>query len=757
MKINPKATTNNLGGKGYQLQRLSKICTENCTVPPFFVVMFDNDSELKNEENQKEILTTFDKHGFDLVSVRSSATVEDGELASFAGIFESVLNVGKSNLISAIEQVLNCVKTERVKQYCELKGIDYKTVEMRIIVQKMVSAAVSGVIFTKTANNTQHIVVEACLGLGEALVGGKITPDNYLVNRATLNIAETTIGKQKTMLARNGQIDLPEQKGNTQKLTDTQIKEVAELSLHIEKSLNFKAADIEFAYANGKLYILQARAVTGLMDSGHDKFVELENSHEWKSLVTRHSTILDRDIYCKGITRASNIKYCGIDYFVSRKFSLKAVFHEMNEFTKSRGQFRLLIEQNPMLFKDISKKVYARCEKFLEFSKKYRGISMHTYTDKEIKTLFLSYTEFAAEMRCYLPMVAYLEGLLTILLQEEITKHPNVEMHNEWIQAQKDSYFVAEYKNMLRIGAEIQKAGLANINKPPAYIEKMIDEHIHTYEWFFTLHLTGQPMTREYTSGVLAEIIKFDCADRLVQIEKDFLQRNKNIEQVKSKGKELRRLIDILEEYAHLRTYRTDVINEGDFYMCSLLCEMATRLKLSYDEMNCLTVDEIVGGLDKKLDFQYLQIIIKKRQEYYTTFLVNDGEVYIFSGNEYAPSQIQYNTIQGQSALTGKVAHRGHVTGKAKIIWHAGEIDKMNKGDIIVATMTTPDMVVGILKCGGIISNEGGIASHVAQIAREFKIPCIMGTGNATVVLKDNDIVEIIAEGTEGIVNIIKQ
>jgi len=69
--------------------------------------------------------------------------------------------------------------------------------------------------------------------------------------------------------------------------------------------------------------------------------------------------------------------------------------------------------------------------------------------------------------------------------------------------------------------------------------------------------------------------------------------------------------------------------------------------------------------------------------------------------------------------------------------------------------MTTPDMIVGIMKCSGIITDEGGIASHAAQISREFKIPCIMGTGNATTILKDGDYVEILANDTDGTINVL--
>ena len=259
MKINPAITIDNLGGKGYQLQRLSSVCD----VPPFFVIKFDSYSEIKSKDIQRTIIAEFDRYKFGLVSVRSSATVEDGALASFAGIFESVLNVDRNDLVSAIEQVLNSIKNERVKQYCELKNIDFGRIEMRVVVQKMINADASGVCFTKTPNDTDNMTIEACFGLGEALVGGKVTPDNYIVNHKTQNIEKVSVGYQRTLLNQGGWVDVPFHQKNARKLTDDEIKALASVCLQIEKVLNFNAADIEWAFENGKLFILQAREVTG--------------------------------------------------------------------------------------------------------------------------------------------------------------------------------------------------------------------------------------------------------------------------------------------------------------------------------------------------------------------------------------------------------------------------------------------------------------------------------------------------------------
>ena len=179
-------------------------------------------------------------------------------------MFDSVLNVSKSELIRSIKEVANSVKGERVIEYCRLKGIDHNKVGMRVVVQKMVQAKVSGVCFTKTSDSKEQMIIEACFGLGEALVSGKVTPDNYIVDRKTLNIESVSIGFQKEMLRQNGYEEVPFHQRNAKKLTNIQIQELAKIALNIEKSLHFLVADIEWAFENNKLYILQARVYTGI-------------------------------------------------------------------------------------------------------------------------------------------------------------------------------------------------------------------------------------------------------------------------------------------------------------------------------------------------------------------------------------------------------------------------------------------------------------------------------------------------------------
>ncbi len=104
--------------------------------------------------------------------------------------------------------------------------------------------------------------------------------------------------------------------------------------------------------------------------------------------------------------------------------------------------------------------------------------------------------------------------------------------------------------------------------------------------------------------------------------------------------------------------------------------------------------------------------------------------------------------------ISGTVIVKGNVTGKVKLIFKQEDVEKVNKGDILVAPMTTPDHIIAMDKAGAFVTDEGGITCHAAIIAREFGKPCIVGTHNATKILKDNDLVFVNTE--KGIVEKIE-
>lgn len=269
MQIDPEPGLGNVGGKAHQLYKLDQFVN----VPPFFVVTFDDYREIDESQAREAILKECKKRDFNLVAVRSSASVEDSPKTSFAGMFETCLAVKPTQVSDAVIRVVNSMFGEKVSNYCESQGLDEEKIEMAVIVQSMIESRVSGVCFTQINSKEQNLIIEACYGLGEAVVSGKVTPDSYTVNRNNLSIVEESVGYQKYMYSLVTNKDksvscreVPFHKRNAKKLRKKDVRNIAKTCLDIEGRLSFGAVDIEWGYEKDVLYILQARPYTGLSD-----------------------------------------------------------------------------------------------------------------------------------------------------------------------------------------------------------------------------------------------------------------------------------------------------------------------------------------------------------------------------------------------------------------------------------------------------------------------------------------------------------
>jgi len=267
MQINPEPRLAEIGGKAYELHRLQRFCA----VPPFFVVVFDNEGEIDSISVQRAIREYSGSKGFELMAVRSSASLEDSVDASFAGVFESVLGVTSPDLIEATKRVVRSLHSERVTSYIEAKGIDPHGLRMAVIVQRLIHSRISGVCLTRFRNAGRAMLVEGCLGLGETLVSGTSAPDRYFIDRQTLQITMESFGYQMTALlapqddARHViNVEIPFHKRGARKLTRGEVLRVAETCLRVEERLSFAAADVEWAFEGGQLFVLQARPFSGL-------------------------------------------------------------------------------------------------------------------------------------------------------------------------------------------------------------------------------------------------------------------------------------------------------------------------------------------------------------------------------------------------------------------------------------------------------------------------------------------------------------
>ena len=254
---------NEVGGKAAGLGELIKA---KIPVPEGFVIT-TNVSSNEIKDKQKEIYEAFDKLSCKFVSVRSSATKEDSTTDSFAGQFETYLNVKKENIIKSIIECINSINSPKIKAYCEEKKIDKSKIKMAVIIQKMVDSEVAGVSFTihPVSKDKTKILIEAGLGLGEVVVSGMINPDDYIIDKETLRILNISIGDQEKMLIRKEdkteEIHLDYSRALQQKLPTKFIIEIAKMSKKIEDYFK-KPMDIEWAIEKDRIYFMQARPIT---------------------------------------------------------------------------------------------------------------------------------------------------------------------------------------------------------------------------------------------------------------------------------------------------------------------------------------------------------------------------------------------------------------------------------------------------------------------------------------------------------------
>ena len=224
------------------------------------------------------------KTGF--VAVRSSATAEDLPDASFAGQQETYLNVkDEDDLFDKIRKCWSSLFTARAIAYREKQGYSHSDVKLAVVVQRMVNSEFSGIMFTKNPNNgANEIIIEAGYGLGEALVGGEVTPDTYIIDKQKMKISKKIVSTQTWKYVRGPEggvvkENIPGDMIKSQKIPDDRIIEIAMIGHHIEIHYE-KPMDMEWCVEGGKAYIVQARPITVTGDAATNESVGTPTSSD---------------------------------------------------------------------------------------------------------------------------------------------------------------------------------------------------------------------------------------------------------------------------------------------------------------------------------------------------------------------------------------------------------------------------------------------------------------------------------------------
>ncbi|WP_049911181.1 phosphoenolpyruvate synthase [Halorubrum coriense] len=228
------------------------------------------------EPVREEILSQYRAMGEDgaeaFVAVRSSATAEDLPDSSFAGQQETFLNVREEDLLRRVKECWASLFTQRAIYYRQQRGFPHEDVDIAVVVQRMVDAEKSGVMFTShPSTGAPQVTIEAAWGLGEAVVSGTVSPDNYVYDRGRAEVDEVTVADKKVEMVKDAetgetvQLDVGEDRRTERVLSDAEIGDLVALGERVEDHYG-TPQDVEWAIYDGEIYMLQSRPITTIRE-----------------------------------------------------------------------------------------------------------------------------------------------------------------------------------------------------------------------------------------------------------------------------------------------------------------------------------------------------------------------------------------------------------------------------------------------------------------------------------------------------------
>jgi phosphohistidine swiveling domain-containing protein len=463
------------------------------------------------------------------------------------------------------------------------------------------------------------------------------------------------------------------------------------------------------------------------------------------------------------------------DFYYGEKDSLRFTMHlfskieknpkfgdEINEGIKKRSD--ALVKQTEKFWgKDLSKESNRQLWGYLEESNKihrwlYEYGWLSNATDM-FHPLFTNKLREYLESRCRNEEEVSSHFItLTAPEEETVAMQETRSFLNIAMKIQNDEY----HRKLFSKGKDLRKGCRGEI-------KRLIKEHWRKFVHLkFMYHGTTESMAAEpyyerfaiYFNGIsiLPDVLPedLDPSGEIAKIESDF---KSNIDKKEKLFKKLkidsyyRHLFHIFSEFMVTKWYRRNAQILTFYHLDPVFREIGKRNKLKPNEVRFMLPEEIKEML---LNGPVDKAEIKRRTEFCVLY-TELGKEYICTGEEAKKLEnlIKVKIHGDVSELKGQCACLGHAIGKVKIIQGAKDMHKMQTGDILVAYATDPDVVPAMKKAAAIVTEQGGVTCHAAIVAREMKIPCVIGTKIATKVLRDGDLVEVNAD--LGIVKVIKR
>ena len=332
------------------------------------------------------------------VAVRSSATAEDSASAAWAGQLESYLNTTEENLLENVKKCWASLFTPRAIFYRFEKDLHKQKISVAVVIQKMIESEKSGIAFSVHPVTQDHnqLIIEAGLGLGEAIVSGQITPDSYVVEKQPRRIIDKNVETQSRGLYRaenggNEWHDILKEQAEKQILSDEEILELSEIILRIENHYGFPC-DIEWAFGKERFYIVQSRPITTLMEKSGLTF---------EKSITRDWGIVYAEIWHKVFTKEfkKQIGWGYTEVIFEGKNNTITVYRAPKEHIDGMRDFILSqIDKNKSWLDKHAIKVKEKVDDTISWIEKIEKKKLEDYSQKELAEIFEKFVKINLEL-----------------------------------------------------------------------------------------------------------------------------------------------------------------------------------------------------------------------------------------------------------------------------------------------------------------------------------------------------------------------
>jgi pyruvate,water dikinase len=733
------------------------------------------------------------------VAARSSATAEDLPHLSFAGQQDSFLYIcGAAAVQEAVKRCWSSLWTARAIEYRSQHGIDQEEISMAVVVQLMVAAEASGILFTADplSGRRDHVLISATWGLGEAIVGGLVTPDTIQMDKLSGRVLarETADKRLMTVRTANGTTEraVPNKLRHAPVLSDDQAAELLQLGVQIE-NLYERPVDIEWTWDGQQFAIVQARPVTALPDP------ELPSAVEWKLPPGKRVAMRNNIVELMADPLSPLFRTLGLasvnksmgdllgSFFDNRDVMPGELIFTVNEYAYYNGSvkpwpmIKIIFDSAGILKRMFSGAV----ERWTETGRPQYIARVESWQERPWRQLpaveILSGVRELSEATIdaygslvsgVIPAAWISEGLFT--LAYKLVKRrgdPPAPVYlmgydSLPIRAEKSLYDLAHWArtesdlaDYLNNSSAAQLADQLTDQQPPSGItgpvwrewRERFYQHLEAYgHTIYNLDFAN-PVPADDPAPLLDTIKLFvagqgvdphrrqqEAAARREEATQAMMARLKRV-RLKIFGKRLLQA----QRYAPLREDGLADVGLSYPLLRQMLREIGRRIAEAGlieqpDDIFWLTQEEVeqaVDRLDRQEPLTSLSSVIPERQAAWRAAKRATPPLMLPQLKLFGIDLVQLKAGGGKKkdgSLKGVPASPGSVTAAACVVHGPEDFGQMRAGDILVAPLTTPAWTPLFARAAAIVTDVGGPLSHGSIVAREYGIPAVLGTGSAT-------------------------